>query len=64
MFQVVNNDAKYEALIIGLKLPVEMKVKCLTVHCDSILVMYQVRGNYQARGPRTESYMRCAQELI
>lgn len=64
LVQVTNNDAEYEALITGLKFAVEMKVNCLAVYCDSILVVYQLRGNCQARGPRTESYMRCAQELI
>lgn len=60
LFQDTNNDAEYEALIAGLKLAIEMKVKYLVVHCDSELVVIQVRRNYQARGPRTESYMRCA----
>lgn len=64
LFQAINNDIKYEALIADLKLAVEMKVKCLVVHYDSELVVSHVRGNYQAQGPRTESYMRCAQELM
>lgn len=64
LFQGMKNDAEYETLIVGLRLAVEMKMKCLAVHCNSEQVVYQVIRNYQARGSRTESYMRYAQELI
>ncbi|XP_074355974.1 uncharacterized protein LOC141695641 [Apium graveolens] len=63
-FYVTNNDAEYEALINGLKLALEVGVMNLIVRSDSELVVNQVNGGFQARGPRTELYMRCAQLLL
>ncbi|XP_074374288.1 uncharacterized protein LOC141714683 [Apium graveolens] len=61
---VTNNDAEYEALINGLKISLEVGVVNLIARSDSELVVNQVNGGFQARGPRTEFYMRCAQRLL
>ncbi|XP_074362689.1 uncharacterized protein LOC141702961 [Apium graveolens] len=63
-FYATNNDAEYEALINGLKIALEMGVRNLIVRSDSELVVNQVNGGFQARGPRTELYLRCTQCLI
>ncbi|XP_074342940.1 uncharacterized protein LOC141680677 [Apium graveolens] len=63
-FHATNNDAEYEALINGLKLAMEMKVKNLNVFSDSMIVVYQINGGYQDKGPRTELYLKCAQRII
>ncbi|XP_074362950.1 uncharacterized protein LOC141703291 [Apium graveolens] len=63
-FHATNNDAEYEALINGLKLALEMKVENLSVFSDSMIVVYQINGGYQAKGPRTELYLKCAQRII
>lgn len=63
-FQATNNDAEYEALLGGLRLALEMKVTNLVVRSDSMIVVHQVNGGFQARGPRTEMYLRSAQRLI
>ncbi|XP_074361662.1 uncharacterized protein LOC141701928 [Apium graveolens] len=63
-FHVTNNDAEYEALINGLKLALEMKVENLNMCSDSMIVVYQINGGYQAKGPRTELYLKCAQRII
>ncbi|XP_074348312.1 uncharacterized protein LOC141687064 [Apium graveolens] len=63
-FHATNNDAEYEALINGLKLALEMKVENLNVFSDSMIVVYQINGGYQAKGPRTELYSKCAQRII
>ncbi|XP_074374760.1 uncharacterized protein LOC141715179 [Apium graveolens] len=63
-FHATNNDAEYEALINGLKLALEMKVENLNVFSDSMIVVYQVNGGYQAKGLRTELYLKCAQRII
>ncbi|XP_074362626.1 uncharacterized protein LOC141702943 [Apium graveolens] len=52
-FYVINNDAEYEALINGLKIALEMEVRNLIAKSDSELVVNQVNGGFQARGPRT-----------
>ncbi|XP_074342944.1 uncharacterized protein LOC141680682 [Apium graveolens] len=63
-FHATNNDAEYEALINGLKLAVETKVENLNVFSDSMIVVYQINGGYQAKGPRTEIYLKSAQRII
>ncbi|XP_074355873.1 uncharacterized protein LOC141695533 [Apium graveolens] len=63
-FHATNNDAEYEALINGLKLALEMKVENFNVFSDSIIVVYQINEGYQAKGPRTELYLKCAQRII
>ncbi|XP_074326789.1 uncharacterized protein LOC141664735 [Apium graveolens] len=63
-FYVTNNDAEYEALINGLKLAQEVGAVNLIVRSDSELVVNQANGGFQARGPRMELYMRCAQRLL
>ncbi|XP_058783456.1 uncharacterized protein LOC131658141 [Vicia villosa] len=44
-----NNQAKYEALIAGMKLTEEVGVTQLTVKMDSQLIASQVKGEYQAK---------------
>ncbi|XP_074336867.1 uncharacterized protein LOC141674041 [Apium graveolens] len=63
-FYATNNDAEYEALINGLKIALEMGVRNLITKSDSELVVNQVNGGFQARGPRMELYLRCTQCLI
>ncbi|XP_074370185.1 uncharacterized protein LOC141711548 [Apium graveolens] len=63
-FYVTNNDAEYEALINGLKIALEVRVVNLIARSDSELVVNQVNGGFQARGPRTELYMRYTQLLL
>ncbi|XP_074326579.1 uncharacterized protein LOC141664521 [Apium graveolens] len=63
-FHATNNDDEYEALINGLKLALEMKVENLNVFSDSMIMVYQINGGYQAKGPRTELYLKCAQRII
>ncbi|XP_074342428.1 uncharacterized protein LOC141679979 [Apium graveolens] len=50
-FYVTNNDAEYEALINGLKIALEVGVVNLIARSDSELVVNQVNGGFQARGP-------------
>ncbi|XP_017250742.1 uncharacterized protein LOC108221371 [Daucus carota subsp. sativus] len=63
-FQLSNNDAEYEALVGGLKLALEMKVRRLVVKLDSMLVVEHIKGGYQAKGPKTAMYLRCVQRLL
>ncbi|XP_074350150.1 uncharacterized protein LOC141689690 [Apium graveolens] len=58
-FYATNNNAEYEALINGLKIALEMGVRNLIAKSDSELVVNQVNGGFQARGPQTKSYLRC-----
>ncbi|XP_074342998.1 uncharacterized protein LOC141680768 [Apium graveolens] len=55
-FYVTNTDAEYEALEVG--------IVNLIARSDSELVVNQVNGGFQAWGPQTGLYMRCAQRLL
>ena len=41
---MINNEAEYEALIIGLKLAKELETPALQIFSDSWLVVGQVNG--------------------
>ncbi|GKF25315.1 reverse transcriptase domain-containing protein, partial [Tanacetum coccineum] len=55
-FSNSNNDAKYEALLAGLRLAKEMRVKDIHAFMDSKLVASQVEGSYEAKGERMIKY--------
>ncbi|GJV35711.1 reverse transcriptase domain-containing protein [Tanacetum coccineum] len=48
-FETTNNEAKYEALIAGLRIAEKLGVKNLEVNVDSKLVANQVNGTYIAK---------------
>jgi len=48
-FDTSNNQAEYEALIVGLRLARDLGVKNLKVQTDSQLIAGQMNGDYQAR---------------
>ncbi|XP_072060156.1 uncharacterized protein [Arachis hypogaea] len=56
--------AKYEVLIAGLKLALRHQVQNLTSHCDSLLVVQQIRGEFQVKDPLLEQYWLIAKDLI
>ncbi|GJV95753.1 reverse transcriptase domain-containing protein [Tanacetum coccineum] len=48
-FDATNNEAEYEALIVGLRITKQMGVKNLQANVDSRLVANQVNGTYVAK---------------
>ncbi|KAL2243910.1 UNVERIFIED_CONTAM: Retrovirus-related Pol polyprotein from transposon opus [Sesamum indicum] len=48
-FPVTNNEAEYEALIMGLELALETGAKDLEVYTDSQLVTLQIEGTYETK---------------
>lgn len=61
-FKATNNEAEYEALIVGLDLAVGMGIQRLIVTTDSQLIALQVSGAYQARDIRMSSYLSLVQQ--
>ncbi|XP_059627720.1 uncharacterized protein LOC132270558 [Cornus florida] len=55
-FRATNNEAEYEALLAGLKLAKELKVRNLIVFSDSQLVVRQVNGEYETKDKIMEAY--------
>ncbi|XP_062103707.1 uncharacterized protein LOC133814810 [Humulus lupulus] len=63
-FDASNNEAEYEALIVGLQVVVELKVEGLNIYNDSQLVVNQVLGKYQAQGTKMVAYLAKTQEML
>ena len=62
-FKASNNQVEYEALIAGVLLAKEMGAQSLVVKSDSQLVTGQVTGEYHAKDPQMEAYLKYVQVL-
>ena len=56
-FSAINNEAKYEALLMGIVMVQKMGGKTGKIFSDSKLVVGQVRGELEARDPRMQEYL-------
>ncbi|XP_071695148.1 uncharacterized protein [Rutidosis leptorrhynchoides] len=63
-FNTTNNEAEYEALLVGLRIAKEMKIEHLQAFVDSQLVANQVLGIFEARQPTIQLYMSKVRELV
>ena len=63
-FSATNNEAEYEAMLMGMMMVQKMSGKTVNVFLDSKLVVGQVRGDLEVRDPRMQEYLsqvRCIQ---
>ncbi|KAL0451562.1 UNVERIFIED_CONTAM: Retrovirus-related Pol polyprotein from transposon gypsy [Sesamum latifolium] len=63
-FSATNNEAEYEALVLGLQLASEAGIKELNVCTDSQLVAMQVERNYETRERTMVQYLGKVKELM
>ncbi|KAL2253433.1 UNVERIFIED_CONTAM: hypothetical protein Sindi_0138000 [Sesamum indicum] len=63
-FTVTNNEAEYEALILGLELAYEAGARSLEAYTDSQLVTMQIKGMYEAREKSMIAYKERAKLLM
>ena len=63
-FDCSNNEAKYEALIVGLKILKKFNVKRILVYGNSELVIKQVKGEYQDKHPRMWAYRNAVLDIL
>ncbi|XP_072060167.1 uncharacterized protein [Arachis hypogaea] len=56
-FPTSNNQAKYEALIAGLKLAKEVGATKVVIFSDSQVVTSQINGEYQTKDPNMKRYL-------
>ena len=63
-FQASNNEAEYEALIVGLCLTRELQASNLRIYSDSQLVVNQVNNIYLARGEKMVTYLEKTNEFM
>ncbi|XP_042481009.1 uncharacterized protein LOC122061662 [Macadamia integrifolia] len=63
-FSASNNEAEYEALIAGINLARALMVQELVVHSGSQLVVWQVNGDYEAKGQRMAEYLKVVRKKV
>ena len=64
-FKASNNEAEYEALIVGLKLvAAAVQADEVIVFCDSQLIVNQATGEYAARDERMSAYAKEVGRLV
>ena len=56
-FSATNNEAEYEALLMGIMMVQKMGGKMVKVYSNLRLVVGQVRGELEARDPRMQEYL-------
>ncbi|XP_075665338.1 uncharacterized protein LOC142635001 [Castanea sativa] len=63
-FRASNNEAEYEALLAGLRVVMDLGAKEVEVYSDSLLVVSQVQGNFEAKDPPMIEYLRLAKQMM
>lgn len=56
-FMATNNEAEYEALLSGLRLALELRVRNVEVFTDLQLVVGHVNGSHKARDATMAKYL-------
>lgn len=63
IFKATNNEAEYEALILGLTTAKDMKIKCIDAYCNSLLIVNHVNGSYEAKDSKIIAYQNSVKNL-
>ena len=56
-FEASNNETEYEALVTGLKLAKDIRAKRIEILSDSMLVVQQLKGEYEAKDEGMIKYL-------
>jgi ribonuclease HI len=62
--EATNNEAEYQALIMGLEKSLTCGAKAIVVHMDSELLVRQINGLYKVRNPRLAVYFERVKDLL
>lgn len=63
-FDCTNNVVEYEALLLGLEIARDRKIKCLSVVGDSNLIVSQARNQFAAKKDRLRTYRNAVWDTI
>ena len=63
-FNASNNEAEYEALLVGLRAVSRLEARDVEIYSDSRLIVNQVQGRFEARDPRMKAYLELAKQVI
>ena len=56
-FPTTNNEAEYEALVVGLDLARAAEATSVVIYCDSQVITNQINGDYECKGERMKLYL-------
>ena len=56
-FPTTNNEAEYEALVVGLDLAKAVGATSVVIYYDSQVITNQVNGDYECKGERMKRYL-------
>ncbi|KAL0411284.1 UNVERIFIED_CONTAM: hypothetical protein Slati_3718100 [Sesamum latifolium] len=62
-FQASNNEAEYEALVIGMRMAHEAGARHLLAYSDSQLIVNQIEGTFEAKEESMIQYLQQIKEL-
>ena len=63
-FLITNNEAEYEALLIGLRISRALRVEKIVLKSNSSLIIGQVRGDFEAKETRMQKYLKLVNQLV
>jgi ribonuclease HI len=63
-FPTLNNQAEYEACLVGIRATKESGATTVALCSDSQLVVSQIRGDYQAKEPLMQKYLALVRENL
>ena len=63
-FPVSNNEAKYEAILTGLRIAQALGAQNILLRSDSQLVIGQVKGDFEAKEIRMQKYLKLTNQLV
>ncbi|GJU42611.1 retrovirus-related pol polyprotein from transposon TNT 1-94 [Tanacetum coccineum] len=63
-FETTNNEAKYEALLAGLRIDADIKIKDFSIFVDSQLVSNQVKSLFKAIPRVIKQYLKKTKEVL
>jgi ribonuclease HI len=55
-FRTTNNEAKYEAIIVGLGMALELGARSVKIQSDSQVIIGHIRGEFEVKGERIKRY--------
>ena len=62
--QATNNEAEYQALILGLQQALSCGIQEIRIHMDSELLVRQINGLYRVKNSRLALFFRQVQDLL
>ncbi|GJU54011.1 reverse transcriptase domain-containing protein [Tanacetum coccineum] len=63
-FETTNNEAAYEALLVGLRIAQEMEIVSLEIFIDSQLLVNKIKRTYAAKQPTIREYLQKIKEAL